>query len=106
MQWLPGFVAPKEHVHSTWEELVFLQGDWFEPRGVVAPGTFLGNPAGWWHAPVTTRDGALALVHATAPLDLEQRERPGGEAFCREYLDRASWLELPRHSPSGIAESR
>ena len=106
MQWLPGFVAPKEHLHSTWEELVFLQGDWFAERGVVAPGSFLGNPGGWWHAPVTTRDGALALVHARAPLDLEQRECPGGEEFCRAYLERASWLELPATRTGGFRALR
>src|SRR5205823_5220281 len=97
MQCLPGFIAPMEHLHSAWEELIFLSGDWLAERGIVAAGTYLGNPADWWHAPVTTRDGALAIVHSSKPLDLIQRPCPGGPEFCRGYLERASWLDLPRH---------
>ncbi|MSO94906.1 MAG: DUF4437 domain-containing protein [Thermoleophilia bacterium] len=97
MQWQPGFIAPMEHLHSTWEELIFLQGDWVAERGIIVPGSFLGNPGESWHAPVATRDGALALVHSNRPLDLIQRHCEGGEEFCRTYLERGSWLTLPQH---------
>ena len=98
MQWLPGFIAPMEHVHSVWEELIFLSGDWIAGEwGAVAPGSYLSSPAGFWHAPVSTRTGALAIVHSDLPLDLTQRDCEGGPELTRAYLDETSMLELPKH---------
>ncbi len=98
MQWLPGFMAPMVHVHSVWEEVIFLSGDWISgDHGAVAPGTYLSNPPGYWHAPVSTRTGALAIVHADRPLDLTQRDCEGGPELTRAYLDEMSMLEAPAH---------
>ena len=105
MQWMPGFVAPMVHVHSVWEEVIFLCGDWIAgERGAVAPGSYLGTPAGYWHAPVPTRTGALAIVHADKPLDLEQRECDGGPELTRAYLDEMSMLEAPAHGELDFLE--
>ena len=77
---------------------MFLSGDWIAgERGAVGPGTYLSSPAGFWHAPVATRTGALAIVHSELPLDLEQRDCDGGPELMRAYLDEMSWLEPPTH---------
>ena len=92
----PGFSDPREHVHTVWEEMIYLTGDMFMPdRGVLAHGSYMGNPADFWHAPMLSARGAVLLFHNTAPIDVELREYPGGEAVADRYRDEASWLETP-----------
>ncbi|MCY4087980.1 MAG: hypothetical protein OXG37_14140 [Actinomycetia bacterium] len=92
----PGFSDPREHVHTVWEEMIYLTGDMFMPdRGVLAHGSYMGNPADFWHAPMLSARGAVLLFHNTAPIDVELREYPGGEAVAGRYRDEASWLETP-----------
>ena len=95
-QWLAGYAAPQEHVHSVWEELIFLAGDWLVPErdGVARGGSYLGNPAGLWHGPVVTARGVLAIVHSTEQLDLTQRDRDDADELVARYLEGGS-LEVP-----------
>ena len=95
-QWLAGYAAPQEHVHSVWEELIFLAGDWLVPErdGVTRGGSYLGNPAGLWHGPVVTARGVLAIVHSTEQLDLTQRDRDDADELVARYLEGGS-LEVP-----------
>ena len=66
----PGFLDDREHVHSVWEEMLFLGGDLLMPnRGVIAPGSYLGNPAEFWHAPMITQRSSIMLLQTTAPID-------------------------------------
>lgn len=96
----PGYFDERAHVHEVWEELVFLSGDLFmDGRGVMAPLTYLGNPAGFWHAPMATQQGSLILVHTRAPVGQVPRDTPGGVEQVEAYLDGASWLERPAHVP-------
>ncbi|MEZ5098610.1 MAG: hypothetical protein R3C15_02125 [Thermoleophilia bacterium] len=96
----PGYFDERAHVHEVWEELVFLSGDLFmDGRGVTAPLTYLGNPAGFWHAPMATQQGSLILVHTRAPVGQVPRDTPGGVDQVEAYLDGASWLERPAHVP-------
>jgi len=94
----PAFADPTQHVHEVWEEIYFLTGELFmPPRGILAPGTYLANPAGYWHAPMTTQFGTFMLVQTTAPVDQVPRHFPGGDEMVDGYRDAASWLESPRH---------
>ena len=95
-QWLAGYTAPQEHVHSVWEELIFFASDWLVPErdGVARGGSYLGNPAGLWHGPVVTLRGVLAIVHSTEQLDLTQREYDGADELVSRYLEGGS-LQLP-----------
>ena len=94
----PGFADPREHVHEVWEEMIFLAGDMLMPgRGVIASGSYLGNPEGFWHAPMITQFGSLKLLNTTAPIDQIARDYEGGEALVGTYLDTVSWLETPTH---------
>jgi hypothetical protein len=97
--WIAGYAAPNEHKHGVWEELIFLHGDWLTlERGLVASGSYIGNPPGWWHGPLASRFGALALVHSDRPLDLTLREHDGGAEFTERYLHSASLGEQPEHA--------
>lgn len=100
-----GFADADEHVHDCWEELIFIGGDLLmPPRGRIARGTYLGNPAGFYHAPMTTQAGSLMLVQTLAPTNQIPREYPGGKAIVDGYRDtesflaettQADWDELP-----------
>ncbi len=75
-----------------WEENSLLRGDLLMPgRGVMRAGDCLANPAGFWHGPMTTKGGALFLVHCDAPMAVEYRDHPAGDGELREYLARAPW---------------
>jgi hypothetical protein len=94
----PGFCDDREHVHSVWEEMLFLGGDLIMPeRGILAPGSYLGNPADFWHAPMITQRSSFMLLQMTKPIDMEIREYPGGREMAEAYLDGASWLESGKH---------
>ncbi|MSO94879.1 MAG: hypothetical protein EXQ81_03675 [Thermoleophilia bacterium] len=104
-QWLPGYVAPNEHRHEVWEELIFLHGDWLTlERGQVAAGSYLGNPPGWWHGPLASRFGALAFVHSNRALGVELRDIEGGVAFSESYLRSGSLLDRPEHQGATALE--
>ena len=102
-QWLAGYAAPQEHVHSVWEELIFLGGDWLVPErdDVARAGSYLGNPAGFWHGPVATSRGVLAIVHSTKELDLTTRDYDGADALVSRYLE-----EAPLHESSAQSIGR
>ena len=94
----PGYSDPQEHKHNCWEGLVFLAGDLFmPPRGVIGPGTYLGNPAEFWHAPMTSQRGALVLVQTDEAVNQPPRPYTGGQAGANGYRDTESWLETPTH---------
>ncbi|MCY4087967.1 MAG: DUF4437 domain-containing protein [Actinomycetia bacterium] len=96
----PGFLDDREHVHSVWEEMLFLGGDLLMPnRGVIAPGSYLGNPAEHWHAPMITQRSSIMLLQTTAPIDQVPREFPWGREMAERYLDSESWLGEPAHQP-------
>jgi hypothetical protein len=90
----PGWFSPAMEKHGCWEENILLRGDMLMPmpgRGVLRPGTNLSNPADYWHGPMTTKGGALFLVHCDAPMDVVYRPHPGGEETLRAYLETAPW---------------
>ena len=94
----PGYLDDREHVHKIWEEMIFLGGDLLMPnRGVIAPGSYLGNPADFWHAPMITQRSSVMLLQTTAPIDQVPREFAGGREMSERYLDSESWLEQPTH---------
>ena len=93
----PGFSDPREHVHSVWEEMIYLTGDMMMPdRGVLAPGSYMGNPPDFWHAPMICHRGAVLLFHNHDPIDMETRDYPDGEAIAERYRDSESWLAPAR----------
>lgn len=92
----PGFSDPREHVHSVWEEMIYLTGDMMMPdRGVLAPGSYMGNPAEFWHAPMICHQGAVLLFHNHDPIDMETRAYPDGEEIAERYRESESWLVPP-----------
>ena len=95
----PGYCDPQEHKHNCWEGLVFLAGDLFmPPRGIIGPMTYLGNPAEFWHAPMSSQRGSLVLVQTDEPVIQPPRPYDGGQEMCNGYRDTASWLEQPTHT--------
>ena len=98
----PGFLDAREHVHTVWEEMLFLCGDLLMPdRGVIAPGSYLGNPADFWHAPMITQRASIMLLQTTAPIDQVARDFDGGQEMAERYLDTESWLAPPEHQEWG-----
>ena len=94
----PGFLDAREHVHEVWEEMLFLGGDLLMPdRGILAPGSYLGNPAEFWHAPMITQRASVMLLQTTAPIDMIIRDYPAGPEMAEAYLDGESWLAEPEH---------
>ena len=88
-----GFADADEHVHDCWEELIFIGGDLLmPPRGRIARGTYLGNPGGFYHAPMTTQAGSLMLVQTLAPANQIAREYPNGKEIVDGYRDSESFL--------------
>ena len=88
-----GFADADEHVHDCWEELIFIGGDLLmPPRGKIARGTYLGNPEGFYHAPMTTQAGSLMLVQTLAPANQIPRPYPDGKEIVDGYRDSESFL--------------
>ena len=94
----PGWADASEHVHWVWECLVFLAGDLAMPgRGILAQGSYLGNPAGYIHGPMASQTGALILVQTDEPVSQPAWRKPGAQNFANGYRDARSWLEPSRH---------
>ncbi len=94
-----GYADADEHVHDCWEELIFIGGDLLmPPRGKIARGSYLGNPAGYYHAPMTTQAGSLMLVQTLAPANQIPREYPGGKEIVDGYRDSESFLGEIEHT--------
>jgi hypothetical protein len=98
----PGFMEPRHEIHhNCWEEILILRGDLFmKDRGLHVGGTYLGNPAHLWHYPSASQGGCLLLIQCDAPMDVEFRDYQGGyESLCG-YMQSASWIDEPKHTPS------
>jgi hypothetical protein len=94
----PGYADAQEHKHNCWEGLVFLAGDLImPPRGVIGPGTYLGNPAEFWHAPMASQFGSLVLVQTDEPVVQPPRPYEGGQELVNGYRDTYSWWQQPQH---------
>ena len=94
----PGWADASEHVHWVWEGLVFLAGDLAMPdRGILAQGSYLGNPAGYVHGPMASQTGALILVQTDEPVSQPAWRKPGAQAFANGYRELRSWLEPSQH---------
>jgi hypothetical protein len=89
-----GFWSPEEHVHEGWEENILLRGDLLMPtpdRGVMTPGFDLANPPGFWHGPMTSKGGALFLIHTDEPQTVEYRTSSVPADVLTEYLETSRW---------------
>jgi hypothetical protein len=98
---MPGYADGRQHVHhDCYEEIVLLRGDLLMPeRGLMGPGTFLGNPREFWHAPVVSLGGALLLLHTDAPQGpWGFRPYPDGDELAEEYLDGTPWIAGASHA--------
>lgn len=100
---VPGWPSEQAEVHHRcWEELLILSGDiLMAERGWAGPGTYLANPADFWHGPWTTQRGNVHIVQTVNPVGIEYRGVPGGREFVEGYLDTVSWLEPPAHRGAG-----
>ena len=90
----PGWLSADMEKHGCWEKNILLRGDMLMPmpgRGVLRPGVNLSNPTDYWHGPMTTKGGALFVVHCDAPMDVVYRPHPGAREELRAYLDTAAW---------------
>jgi hypothetical protein len=89
----PEMIAEGEHVHhECWEEIILLQGDvLLVNEGQMAKGSVVSHPQEWYHAPFTSRGGALILVHTDAPMGFPwpPREYPGAMDLCSRYLEQS-----------------
>jgi hypothetical protein len=92
VQLVPGWISPRREVHhGCWEENLMLRGDLLMPgRGTMRPLTNLANPRELWHGPMTTKGGALMLVHCDAPMDVEY-STDTDDAELLAYLQDAPW---------------
>ena len=98
----PGYADPQEHKHNCWEGLVFLTGDLLmPPRGIIGPGTYLGNPAEFWHGPMVTQFGCIVLVQTEEPVVQPPRPYEGAQELANGYRDNLSWLWSPEHTDWG-----
>ncbi len=90
----PHMIAADEHVHhECWEEIILLQGDCILlNEGQMGFGSVVSHPQEWYHAPFTSRGGALILVHTDSPMGFPwpPREYPNGHGLCQHYLDNAA----------------
>ncbi|MCY4025812.1 MAG: hypothetical protein OXH75_05795 [Acidobacteria bacterium] len=79
--------------------MIFLAGDMLlAGSSRVAPGSCMGNPAEFWHAPMVSQFSAVLLCETAGPIDMTRRDYEGGKAIVEGYLDTTSWLEPPRHA--------
>ena len=90
----PVWLSADMEKHGCWEENILLRGDVLMPmpgRGVLRPGVNLANPADFWHGPLTTKGGALFVVHCDAPMFVVCRPHPGARDELHADLDTAAW---------------
>ena len=93
---LPGFVSDEVEFHNTWEEMVYLDGDFFMiERGNAGTTTYHANPAGALHGPFGTQWGSLMLHHAIEPYRTDFDHRPGGLEKVGDYLE-STPFDAPR----------
>lgn len=97
----PEMIAEGEHVHhECWEEIILLQGDvLLVNEGQMGVGSVVSHPQEWYHAPFTSRGGALILVHTDAPMGFPwpSREYPGAVDLCTRYLAETGFDEPVGH---------
>lgn len=97
----PDMIAEGEHVHhECWEEIILLQGDVFlVNEGQMGIGSVVSHPQEWYHAPFTSRGGALILVHTDAPMGFPwpPREYPNARYLCNCYLEQTSLDKQVEH---------
>lgn len=97
----PGLAIPDQHVHhECWEEVVLLKGDaLIGGQGVMAPGSYQGNPQEWWHTPFGSQGGGLLLAHTDAPMGFPwpPRPYPDGAAILDDYIGTTPMLAHPTH---------
>jgi len=95
---LPGFVSDEVEFHNTWEEMIYLDGDFFMvERGNAGTSSYHANPAGALHGPFSTQWGSLMIHHALEPYRTDFGHRPGGLERVTEYLDVTSFeAERPK----------
>lgn len=92
LNFLPGFVSDEVEFHNTWEEMFYLDGDFFMvERGNAGLLTYHANPGGALHGPFGSQYGSLMLHHALEPYETHFDHRPGGLAEVGRYLDGASY---------------
>lgn len=85
---LPGFVSDEVEFHNTWEEMVYLDGDFFMvERGNAGTTTYHANPAGELHGPFASQWGSLMIHHVLEPYRTDFGHRPGGLERVAAYLD-------------------
>lgn len=108
---LPGFVSDEVEYHNTWEEMVYLDGDFFMvERGNAGTTTYHANPAGELHGPFGSQWGSLMIHHALEPYRTEFDYRPGGLERVAAYLDTTAfdsnrpkterWSDAPDGEPA------
>ena len=93
----PGFGEPRqERHHNTYEEMVFLSGDFFMPeRGYMGPGTLFTNPPDLKHGGLITQRGSLMLGHWVTPISAVFEDFPAGPEIKDHYLETRSFIEPP-----------
>ena len=90
-----GFWAPEEHVHEGWEEKhhpprrpADAHGG---TRGHDADSQPSRTPPATGTGPMTSKGGALMLIHTDEPQTYQARESSVPEHVLRDYLESAPW---------------
>jgi hypothetical protein len=97
----PGLRWPDKEVHNNcWEEVFYIRGDNLMPdRGLLGPGTYLGNPQGFVHGVIISQTGVLQIRHTGGPVDLELFDYAGGNPLIERFLEGGSWIHDPVTEP-------
>jgi hypothetical protein len=97
-----GWSEPKLESHSTWEELVLLEGDFLMGNtGIVAPGCYIFRPERLPHGPQVTRHGAIWLCRGERRIDFKFDSQPWVAERSSRYLETAAAQE-PARAPWNI----
>jgi len=92
-----GWSEPKLESHSTWEELVLLEGDFLMGNtGMVGPGCYIFRPERLPHGPQVTRHGATWLCRGERRIDFKFESYPWVTARSRRYLEMTDAQKPPR----------
>lgn len=92
-----GWSEPKLESHSTWEELVLLEGDFLMGNtGLVGPGCYIFRPERLAHGPQVTRHGATWLCRGKKRIDFEFQSMPWVTERSTRYLTTTAVQDLPR----------